>query len=249
MSIDSSNNWVIRFQPNPAAKMRLFCLPYAGGATTVFRTWGSVLGPQVEVCAVQLPGRDTRWKERPFEQLSALTPVLGEALRPMLDKPFAIFGYSVGALIGYCLTRWLHHQSLPAPQLLAVAARAAPHLPRLRPAVHGLSDALFIQELHRFGGTPNAVLENQELRELFLPVLRADFALFETYVHVSEPPLSCPIAAFAGSADATTSIEQVQAWQEHTTGRFSLNTILGGHFFVNTALSTLLQKLSAELTA
>ena len=182
-------------------------------------------------------------------QISALTPALGEALRPMLDKPFAIFGYSMGALIGYSLARWLRHQGLPAPTLLGVAARAAPHLPRQRPAAHGLSDALFIQELRHFGGTPNAVLEDQELRELFLPLLRADFALFETYVHDSEPPLSCPIAAFAGSADATTSLEQVRAWNEHTTGGFSLNTIPGEHFFINSALSTLLQKLLTELTA
>ena len=249
MHSDPTDRWVTCYKRNPAAKLRLFCFSYAGGGASVFRLWHGALSPDVEVCAVQLPGREHRFSEPPITRTSELIPALGEAIAPLLDRPFVLFGHSLGALNAFCLARWLRKRSDKGqvPRRLVVSARAAPHLPLLRPPVHALPEARFIEELRYYDATPAAVLADAELRALFLPVLRADFALFESYTHEAEPPLDCPIVALAGRADHTVSEERIAAWHEHTTGPFTLHRIPGGHFFLNTSQAELLRVLDQEL--
>lgn len=247
MSSDATDRWVIRHKRNPAAKLRLFCFSYAGGGASVFRLWHAALSPDIEVCAVQLPGREHRFSEPLITRTSELVPAVGEAIAPLLDRPFVLFGHSLGGLTAFCLARWLRQRKGPEPRRLVVSARAAPHLPLLRPPVHALPEARFIEELRFYDATPTAVLADAELRALFLPVLRADFALFETYTHEAEPPLDCPIVALSGSTDHTVSEERIAAWQEHTTGAFTLHRIPGGHFFLNTAQAELLRVLEQDL--
>lgn len=241
------NSWVICPSPNPQAKLRLFCFPYAGGGALSFRSWADSLPPTIEVCAIELPGRGIRLKEPPFTRLEPLIQAIAQTLLPYLDKPFAFFGHSMGGLVSFELARLLRRKHSLSPVHLFVSGRRAPHLPDPNPPIHALSEPELLEELRSLKGTPEAVLENAELMQLLLPTLRADFAALETYVYSSEPPLDCPITAFGGLQDSEVSCDDLEAWREQTKAGFLLQMLPGDHFFLHSARSLLLQSLSGEL--
>lgn len=239
--------WLTCPRPNPRARLRLFCFPYAGGSTMIYRQWQDALPAEVELCPVQLPGRAARLREAPFTRVEPLVAACAEALGPYLDKPFAFFGHSMGATIGFELARWLRRHGGPQPRILFVSGRRAPQLPDTLPHTYDLPDADFIADLRRLNGTPTEVLEHPEMMALLLPLLRADFELIQTYSYTPEPPLSCPIAAFGGVEDEEGSGPFLEAWREQTTGGFSLQLFPGDHFFLHTARAPLLEALSRRL--
>jgi len=240
-------NWINCANRNPYAELRLICFPYAGGSAHVFKGWETYLPAEVEVHAVQLPGRGQRIGETPIDNLADLTMNLAGALGPLTDRPFAFFGHSMGALISYELARTLRRQGAPQPAHLFLSARHAPHLPSQRTPIHHLPDSKFVAELERYRGTPAAVLQNRELMDLFLPALRADFTISERYDYVAEEPLPCPIAAFGGVQDELVSRTSLAAWEEHTRGDFSLRLFPGDHFFLQSAQPLLLRALAQTL--
>lgn len=240
--------WVICTKPNPQANLRLFCFPYAGGGALSFRTWPNGLSTTIEVCAVELPGRGTRMRLAPFTQLESLVEALAQALLPNLNKPFALFGHSMGGLVSFELARLLRRKYGLLPVHLFVSGRRAPQVPDLDPPIHALPEPAFLDELRRYNGTPEAVLENKELMQLLLPILRADFAVLETYVYTTEPPLGCPITAFGGLQDCKVSCDHLEAWRNQTSASFSLQMLPGDHFFLNSAQALLLQSLTQHLT-
>lgn len=240
------DSWIACGEPRPQARLRLFCFPYAGSGASVFRRWPDGLPTDVEVCPVQLPGRGTRLMERPFSQLSPLVQALTQALFPLLDKPFAFFGHSLGALVGFELARELRKQYGVCPVRLFVSSGHAPQMPHRGLPVHALPEREFLAELHRLNGSPTEVLAHQELMEIMLPVLRADFALYENYVYAPDSPLNCPILAFGGLQDRRVSHGDLEAWRDQTSVSFSLRMFSGDHFYLNTTPS-LLQVLSREL--
>jgi medium-chain acyl-[acyl-carrier-protein] hydrolase len=186
------------------------------------------------VCAVELPGHGRRLSEPPIAQIEILIQRLSASIQTWLDKPFVFFGHSLGALIAFELARSLQQQQFATPDLLWVSAARAPHLTSPNSPIHQLASADFIAELSRYSGTPAEVLANAELMELLLPMLRADFALLETYCYREQPPLTCPISAFWGEHDAIVSSEEVEAWHLHTNQMFSLKKVNGGdHFFIH----------------
>jgi medium-chain acyl-[acyl-carrier-protein] hydrolase len=237
--------WISYRQSGPKTRLRLFCFPYAGAGALIFRTWSDALPPDVEVCPVQLPGRGTRLAERPFTRLSPLVEALAQALAPILDRPFAFFGHSLGALVSFELARQIRRQYGVHPVRFFVSAGRAPHIPHRVPPIHTLPDKEFLTELHRLNGTASELLDHEELMEIMLPLLRADFALYETYVYLAEPPLDCPISAFGGLQDHRVCKSDLEAWRAHTSGSFSLRMFPGDHFFLKQPL--LLQALSQEL--
>ncbi len=241
------SSWVTSPKPNPQAKLRLFCFPYAGSGALSFRTWSDSLPSTVEVCPIELPGRGSRLMESPFTQLSALIQELVRALHPYLDKPFAFFGHSLGGLISFELAHRLRTDYQLSPVHLLVSGCRAPQIPAPRPPIHALPEPAFLDELRRLSGTPETVLENAELMQLLLPVLRADFALLETYVYTPKPPLDYPISAFGGLQDREVSCDELEAWREQTSAAFSLQRLPGDHFFLHSARSLLLQSLSQKL--
>ena len=246
-SISSFNSWIFATGPNPQARLRLFCFPHAGGGASFFRPWIGMLPPDIEVCPVQLPGRENRLKERPFNQFSPLISELAQALRPYLDRPFAFFGHSMGALVSFGLARHLREQNNPMPRHLFISAYRAPQIPITESPLHQLSDAEFVKKVLSFNGTKREILENDELRQFLLPILRADFAVCETYVHVSEAPLSSPITVFGGLQDHRVKREALAAWQEQTSDRFIVRMLAGDHFFLQNPHGLLLQLLSQQL--
>jgi len=237
--------WISCRQLGPKTRLRLFCFPYAGAGALIFRTWSDGLPADVEVCPVQLPGRGTRLMERPFTQLSPLIEALAQALVPFLDKPFAFFAHSLGALVSFELARRVRRQYGVHPLRLFVSAGRAPQIPHRGPRIHTLPDKEFLMELRRLNGTPSELLGHEELMEIMLPVLRADFALYETYLYSTEPPLNCPITAFGGLQDHRVSDSDLEAWSAQTSVSFSKRMFPGDHFFLKQPL--LLRVLSQEL--
>lgn len=231
----ADHRWLAWAEPQPAARWRLFCFPYAGGGAAVFRSWQRELGGDVEVCPVQLPGRENRLSDKPIGDIDALAETLATALRPLLDRPYALFGYSMGALVCYRLTLALADRAERAPAWLMPCARRAPQVPAVvgRP-LSELADEAFVDAVsERFQAIPPAVRAEPELMQLFLPALRADFSLFENYRHETREPLDVPICAFAGADDAGETAAVMYRWREVTRRRFALRVLPGGHFFIN----------------
>jgi medium-chain acyl-[acyl-carrier-protein] hydrolase len=248
----AASKWVTFPAPNPAARLRLFCFPYAGGGASIFRAWGRQLPQTVEVCAVQLPGQGGRLLERPFTRLAAMVEALAPALAPLADRPFAFFGHSMGAMVAFELTRLLRREGRPLPAHLFVSGRRAPQVPT-EPPTYDWSEADFLAELRRLNGTPQEVLEHEELMRLLLPQLRADFEVVQTYRYTPEPPLDIPVSVFGGVNDCGASREMLAPWAEQTTGPFTLQMLPGDHFFLHGAeplfMSALARKLHEAVAA
>jgi medium-chain acyl-[acyl-carrier-protein] hydrolase len=200
------------------------------------------------VCAVQLPGREDRLAEAAFTRMSLLIGPLARALDPYLqEKPYAFFGHSMGGFVGFELARYLRRRQHAGPLKLFVAAQRAPQLPDPEPPAHSLPDKDFVEELRRLDGTPAEILQNAEVLEVTLPLLRADFAVCETYQYIVEDPLLCPISAFGGLDDDKISRDNLAAWREQTRASFGLRMFAGNHFFFNSSQAELLQAISHEL--
>ncbi len=233
MSTDSPTTpWIEYAAWRPNARMRMFCLPFAGGNASLYRDWGLHLSKDMDICPIQLPGRERRLGEAQFSHVTPLVESMARALQPYLDKPYVLFGHSMGALIGFELARTMRAIGLPGPQHLFVSGRHAPHRPDPTPPVHNVSDEALISELERLQGTPAAIMNDPELAALFLPMLRADFSINETYEYRPDTPLACAITALGGLEDYKVGREDLLGWQQHTSGRFAARLFPGGHFFV-----------------
>jgi medium-chain acyl-[acyl-carrier-protein] hydrolase len=243
-----TNPYLVNPLVKTQAVFRLFCFPYAGGSARIFQKWPHRFPPTVEVCPLQYPGRGNRLREQPFARLEPLVQNIAEALLPLLEKPFAFFGHSMGAMVAFELTRQLRRENKTLPVQLLVSASRAPQLPDRTPVAYDLPEPEFIQELRRLNGTPTEVLDHPELMKLMLPLLRADFAVAQTYTYIPEPPLLCPIRVYGGLEDQSVLPESLEGWREQTTGPFSLRLFPGDHFFLQTAESLLIQRITEELS-
>ncbi len=243
--MDRSTQWL---QSRPTAvnpRVRLFCLPHAGGGATAYHPWTTELSPVVHVCPVLLPGREMRLSESLYTHIEPLVEALDRELRPWLDMPYAIFGHSMGALLAFEWTRRLQREGQPMPDWIFLSGRRAPDMPDDTSLLHLLPDHDFVEQLtRRYNGIPQEFLENSALMEVFLPILRADIAVVESYIFQEDEPLDCPITAFAGANDQSVSWNQLFAWKRHTRRRFQMQIFPGGHFYPQRPL---LQTISATL--
>jgi surfactin synthase thioesterase subunit len=238
--------WYEHIHPRKSAALRLFCLPYAGGAAYIFREWQGSLPQDVEVRPIQVPGRGRRMGETPFRRLNELVEELAFALGP-LDKPFALFGHSMGALIQFELARYLERRGGPRPLQLFLAGRRAPHMPSTEPSTYELPDAEFLAEIERLNGTPREILTNPEALALHMPILRADFELVQTYSYLPGTPLRCAMTVYGGEDDTDVTNDCLAGWRQHTTGPFNLRMIPGDHFFVTKSRDLVLNALCGDL--
>lgn len=241
-------SWLQYWHRKPQARVRLFCFPYAGGGASIFRAWSEHLPQDIEVCPVQLPGREDRLLEKPFANLPTLLEALVPALLPYLDMPYALFGHSMGSLISFELARYLYQMAYShLPVYLFVSGHSAPQIPDPNPPAYHLSDSAFIEELRRLEGTPEELLQNTEFLQLLMPLLRADFALCDTYKYIHGKALNCPISAFGGLQDPEVPQDGISAWCIQTSGLFQLRFFEGDHFFLHKKQNALLQALSQDL--
>jgi surfactin synthase thioesterase subunit/glycosyltransferase involved in cell wall biosynthesis len=241
----------IRWFPNAEAgevtRLRLFCFPHAGGGASAFARW-SIL-PDVCITAAHLPGRENRAVEPPPQSMTELVGALADAIQPFLNRPYGLFGHSMGAVVAFELAQLLRERNQPQPRALYVSGARAPRFRRGWTPPPEPSEEEFKQELLRLEGIPAEALENEELLSVILPALRADTALYRNYIYKDRPPLDCPIHAYGGDSDPNVKREHLEAWQEHTTGAATVRLFQGGHFFLQTAQKLFLKALSADLAA
>jgi medium-chain acyl-[acyl-carrier-protein] hydrolase len=243
-----STSWLYCPKPNSQAQLRLFCFPCAGGLASAYSGWATRLPAEVEVCAVQLPGRGRRLKESSFTRISPLIQALAPILLPYLDIPFVFLGHSMGATLGFEIARQLRRQGEPQPVHLFVCSCPAPQVPLTGQPIYQLPEAAFISELrHRYNAIPEAIANDAELMQLFLPSLRADFAMIDTYTHTDEAPLDCSITVLGGLQDDTISRSNLANWQDQTCKTFTLQMFTGDHFFIHDKESSFLPTLSQYL--
>ncbi|HVG21614.1 MAG TPA: alpha/beta fold hydrolase [Blastocatellia bacterium] len=238
--------WLATCRPNSKAAIRLFCFPYAGGSDSIFRSWQGSFPDAIEVCPVQLPGRGARIMEPPFTEIGPLLQDATVALAPYLDKPFAIFGHSMGALIGFEMARLLRRDYALQPIHLFVSGRCSPQTTIERNAKEP-SDAEFINLLSRYNSALREVIEDPELMELMLPVIRADYTMCRSYQYSPAPPFDCSITALGGLLDPTVGRKCIEGWREHTRDTFIMRMLPGDHFFVNSERALVLAAIAREL--
>lgn len=245
----AKSQWLPSRKTSLNASVRLFCFPYAGGNESAYRHWQQKLRESIEVLPVQLPGRGSRIKEPPYSELRPLVHAASEALAAEMEKPFAFFGHSMGALVAFELARDLLKQHGIQPVHLFISAKCAPRQRPEDPATGQLSDAELIEILARYEGTPRELSNDAELMRLVLPVIRADMALCNSYIYEPGPSLECPITVFGGLEDHVSSRACMESWQEHTKGPFTLRMLPGGHFFINTWAVPVFEVIRQELKA
>jgi len=243
---DVDRRWLWRFHPSPDARVTLICLPHAGGSASFFFPVSAALTPDVDVLAVQYPGRQDRRHERCIDNIPELAERVFDVL-PAGDGPIALFGHSMGALLGFELARMIEKAARGRLVHLFVSGRRAPSRPR-EEYNYLLSDDDLIAQIRALNGTDSRVLDDDELVRLALPAIRADYRAAETYVYRQGAPLSCPITVFAGRDDPKATVEESQAWSEHTTGDFRIHVYPGGHFFLIPHRQPILDIISLALT-
>lgn len=232
MSHEKSALWFRRFVPGAEeARARLVCLPHAGGSASYFLPLAHALGGRVDVLAAQYPGRQDRRGEPCIDEMGALADAAFDALRPYLDRPVALFGHSMGATLGFELVRRIEADPTASAVRLFASGRRAPARPG-GPLVHLFDDDRLLAELASLDGTDARVLGDEELMRSALPAIRADYKAAETYRPAGAVRLDCPVTALAGASDLKVTLDDVRAWEHHTTAGFELCVFDGGHFFL-----------------
>lgn len=241
------NKWLLFPKPNPGASLRLFCFHYAGGSAQAFHAWSADLPPTVEIGMIQLPGRGQRLAEPKMTHLLPLSRIIAQALQQYIDKPFAFFGHSLGGLLCFEVTRSLRRENHLEPVHIFISATHAPHRRNRDESLSTMPKTALVKKLRELNGTPPEVLRNDELLDLLLPTIRADFELCETYEYHPEAPLDCPLTIYGGIEDHEVERERLAAWSEMTTGPSIIRMFPGGHFYISTSESIFLQTFARDL--
>jgi len=246
MTDNSQRSPVVIRSLRPAARLRLFCFPYAGAGAGAFRDWSAMLPEDIEVAAVQLPGREWRIQEQPLTDIRQLAADAVDSIRPFLDKPFAFLGISMGGTLIFEIARLLRESGEPLPACLITMAIGAPHLPETK-LFHNLPDEELVAEIQEFGVLSDEVTQHPELLEMLLPVLRADCTAHETYQYQEAEPFDFPIWVYGGYGDDLVTKDRLDAWAQHTSGVSRVHMLPGGHLFVDDMPDILLQSMARRL--
>ncbi|MEV7727463.1 alpha/beta fold hydrolase [Streptomyces sp. NPDC087917] len=232
---EPDTTWLRRFGPAPADRPVLVCLPHAGGAASAYLPLSRALAGGLDVLAVQYPGRQDRRREQPFTALTDLADAVARAVAPLTGRPYAVFGHSMGAVVGYETVRRLAALGLPLPRRLYVSGRGAP---TPVPAVHDrlVTDAQVLAAVAMLGGTGRAVLDDPEMLEMLLPTLRADYRALGSYGWSGGDPLPVPVTALIGDSDPVVTVAEAAGWRAQTRADFSLQVLPGGHFYLHEQL-------------
>ncbi|MCA1453650.1 thioesterase [Bradyrhizobium sp. BRP22] len=227
--------------------MRLFCLPYSGGSAMVYARWRRLLPSWIEVQPVEWPGRGARMDEPLATDPRKLAEQLASELHAQVDRPYALFGHSLGALVAFELAHSLLDRGAPVPVILFASGTEAPAVRDGSRWRLPLSDEALLNELRNLQGTPDEALSNPEIMRAALPVLRADFLMCGAYSYRPRPPLPCAIHVFGGEDDDT-GYESLMAWKRETLAEFSLDILPGHHFFIHTQQARMLDLICSALS-
>ncbi|MFG2619452.1 thioesterase II family protein [Streptomyces sp. NPDC048507] len=237
------NLWMRQFHPAPGAKVRLVCLPHAGGSAPYFLPVSKALSPALDVLAVQYPGRQDRRDEPGIDNIAELADAVTDSLLSWADRPIIIFGHSMGATLAFEVALRLEAKGI-VPLSVFASGRRAPSRHRDE-RVHLRSDDDLIREIQSLSGTQAAVLADEEILRMVLPAIRSDYKAAESYRYEPGPKLRAPIQAHFGVDDPKVSLDEARAWEEHTCGPFELQTYPGGHFYLNQQAGRIIEAISA----
>jgi medium-chain acyl-[acyl-carrier-protein] hydrolase len=250
---DRAPRWLMRIGVSAKPRARLVCLPYAGAGTVAYRTWPSLLPAWLEVWAVLLPGRETRINDPPVTNVGSLVGILAAAMVEEIpdepELPYALYGHSMGAAVGFELSHAMLAAGWEPPLHLFASGRRGPQIPDGLPSIHRLPSAEFMERIKQLNGLPEEIISEPGLVEFIAHNVAADFAVIETYQYVSRAPLPCGISAFGGDRDPTTEVSQLWTWRPHATGPFSVRVLPGDHFFINSQRDALLAAITEDLAA
>lgn len=248
MGIADFGPWVQYARAVVDPQVRLLCFHHAGGAASSYRQWPSLLGTRgIEVWPVQLPGRESRGSEPLRTDLAALTATLVELFAPALDRPYAMYGHSAGALVAYAFALHTAATGVPTPKHLFLGAQRPLSHPDPDYPIHRLPTDALLVKLQEFGGMPTEILNEPDLVEMTLRTVRADLQLVETATWPQDQVLDCPLSVFGGIADHTVPVEVLPAWRPVTRGPFDVTVLPGGHFLGPAAEYRLLEVLDRAL--
>jgi surfactin synthase thioesterase subunit len=240
--------WLQRFRPHADPLLRLFCFPYAGVGAAVYRLWPAGLPPEVEMCAVLLPGREARLREPPLRDIEAMVAGAVAALLPYTDRPYALFGHSMGGVLAYESSRRLAEQGKRPPSHLFISGRRSPATAERDPPIAHLPDREFALEINRrYGGIPAEVIEDAEVLALLLPALRCDLQALDEYRPRAAAPLPWPLTVFGGADDQRATRDQLEGWRSEAGAAFRLRLFPGGHFYLTAHREQLLAEMAATL--
>ncbi|MER5266395.1 alpha/beta fold hydrolase [Actinosynnema sp. NPDC002837] len=243
----TADRWLRTRTPRPSAATTLVCLPHAGGSASYYRDWGGRLPASVEVRVVQYPGREERLVDEPVDDMEVMADVLADVLAPLSDRPVVLFGHSMGAAIAYEVTRRCEERGHP-PALLVASGFTAPH--RRTPGdLHTRDDDALVAEITRVSGADAAALGSPDLRDLLLPMIRADYRLIERYAPAAPPPVATPLVVYRGDADPDVDADGGEAWRDlAASGELREHRAFdGGHFYFRHDPTALLGAISAQL--
>jgi medium-chain acyl-[acyl-carrier-protein] hydrolase len=240
----------VQFYKNDAASIRLFCFHYAGGNANLYQNWHMALPRNIELLAIELPGRMNLLSMKPYTDMHSLINYLSPNLLPyLMDKPFVFFGHSLGALISFELARFMQTQRGLTPIKLISSACQPPRARRGQKKISTLSEQDLIAELIAYNNTPRELLENKELMQIVAPIIRADFMINETYNYLLGQRLNCPITVYGGIDDVTFNPYELDNWRLETSSEFKLHMLSGDHFFVFKQNQAFLHQLNFELAS
>lgn len=228
-----TSKWFLITKPKPRAKYRLFCFPYAGGSATAYLGWEHLLPDDIELVAIQPPGRANRLNENLLTSVHEMAEEIASVIPPWLDRPYFMYGHSLGSVVSFELLHLLKARNLPLPKRFFCGARRAPHAPPRIAPIHDYPLDKFKLELKSLNGTPDVVLENSDLMEIFVPILRTDFKAAYVYHRDPNVKLECEVSAFCGSRDDKVIVEDMVGWQDHFHKPMDFRVFDGGHFFMD----------------
>lgn len=246
--MSTCGKWVLRLNcPSGEPRLRLVCIPYAGGGPDLFRSWAGRVGEHVELIAVRLPGHGSRTAEKPYRCWPPLVDDTFRELEPYLREPHALYGHSFGGRLAYELAKRAAHEHRGRTRRLFVSGCRSPNAPQARPYMHRLPDAGFREALREMGGTPPEVLGNGMLMRMMLPVIRGEIRLAELWGEETGNPLPVPITALYGRHDRIDDLASTRDWTEFTRARCEVIEMPGGHFFLQSHRKSLLDVIAARL--
>ncbi|GAA4781243.1 alpha/beta fold hydrolase [Streptomyces sanyensis] len=238
--------WIVGRVTAPAARLRLFCLPQAGGSAASFAAWRLTPPARIELATVELPGRGVRGAEPLPPTVEELADAVLDGITPELDMPYAVFGHSFGALLGYELTRRIAARGLTPPLALFASSSRAPHVPVAK-RITGRDDEGLLRWLEGFGGFPSELRSYPAYLRYAVRTVRQDLALTEAYLAPGPGPVACPLHVLGGSGDPLVGAEQLDRWRDVAGGPFSRTLHPGGHDHPFTGAPGVLARIGAVL--
>lgn len=240
--------WIRRFHPRPDSEARLVCLPHAGGSASFYFPMSQAMSSSLDVLSVQYPGRQDRRSEPCVSSIPELADLICAALLPWTDRPLVFFGHSMGATIGFEVASRLERQHGVVLEGLFASGRRAPSRKR-HETVHQRDDHGIIAELQKLSGTNSKIMGDEEMLRMVLPAIRADYRAAETYTYEPVPKLKCPIVSLVGDDDPKVTLDEARAWREHTEGSFDMQVFSGGHFYLASHQSEIVNAISDHMLA